>query len=231
MGKRSQALGAVLGCQLGGGRGRGRTAGAGKHVPTLLRSSCRPTFCAAPRDGGPATALVASRGALPSPAASAGPSAPFLYTLVPTCPQTGLPMTGLAVLAGEWRLNSEDRALLNSQARPSSMLACHVLQPTSALARHRLQAQTRSRSAIVVGDITARSRLHCLPACSSCRGRCAQQPVPPTSCAFTTSSTLASPLRSCACAGGLRRLPRPRRTRRGHHSAAARRPQQGRSLH
>lgn len=36
---------------------------------------------------------------------------------MPACLQTGLPMTGLAVLAGEWRLNSEDRALLNSQVR------------------------------------------------------------------------------------------------------------------
>lgn len=32
--------------------------------------------------------------------------------------QTGLPMTGLAVLAGEWRFNAGDRALLNSRFLP-----------------------------------------------------------------------------------------------------------------
>ncbi|KAL4448904.1 hypothetical protein ABPG77_007621 [Micractinium sp. CCAP 211/92] len=37
--------------------------------------------------------------------------------------QTGLPMTGLAVLAGEWRLSSEDRALLNSQFLPWAVRA------------------------------------------------------------------------------------------------------------
>ncbi|KAL4422775.1 hypothetical protein ABPG75_008972 [Micractinium tetrahymenae] len=37
--------------------------------------------------------------------------------------QTGLPMTGLAVLAGEWRLRPEDRALLNSQFLPWAVRA------------------------------------------------------------------------------------------------------------
>lgn len=37
--------------------------------------------------------------------------------------QTGLPMTGLAVLAGEWRLKAEDRRLLNEQFLPWALHA------------------------------------------------------------------------------------------------------------
>jgi ubiquinone biosynthesis protein COQ4 len=32
--------------------------------------------------------------------------------------QTGVPMTGLAVLGAQWRLPAEDRALLNAQFLP-----------------------------------------------------------------------------------------------------------------
>jgi ubiquinone biosynthesis protein COQ4 len=60
---------------------------------------------------------------LPIPA-ERGPH-PFAHrgALLPLCPQTGMPMTALAVLAGEWRLAPADRDLLNSQFLPWALRA------------------------------------------------------------------------------------------------------------
>jgi hypothetical protein len=54
---------------------------------------------------------------------STPPPQPHLNPLNNPPLQTGLPMTGLAVLAGEWRLKPEDRAVLNQVYLPWALRA------------------------------------------------------------------------------------------------------------